>query len=84
MSFKLSIVNSKGDDMLEDPSKSSLRKFIRLLIGEAACQMNTAILFRSPSIIFKSVNSRQRAKHYAVPYLQGTTPEGHIVRSSYQ
>ena len=33
MSFKPSIVNSKGDDdMLKDFSKASLRKLIRLLI----------------------------------------------------
>ena len=32
MSFEPSIVNSKGDDMLKDSSKASLRKFIRLLI----------------------------------------------------
>lgn len=70
--------------MLKDPSKISLSMFIRLLIGEADCQMNTAMLFRSPNIISMSVKSRQRAKHYSVPYLQGTTPERHIVRTFYQ
>ena len=48
MSFKPSIVNSEGDDMLKDSPEASPKKFIRLLIGEPACQMNTAMLFRSP------------------------------------
>ena len=52
MSFKPSKVTPKGDEMLKVSSKVSPRKFIRLLIGEADCQMNTAMLFKSPSIIF--------------------------------
>lgn len=48
MFFKPSTVISKGDEMLKVSSKLSLRKFIRLLIGDAACQMKTAMLFKSP------------------------------------
>ena len=83
MSFKPSIVNSKGDDdMLIDFSKASLRKFIRLLIGDADCQMNTAMLFKSPIDHFHiSLIPMEESK---LPYQQGTTPEGHVMRNFYQ
>ena len=84
MFFKLPVVISKSDDKLKPSSKTSLAKFMRLLIGEAACQMKTAILFKSPSIILMSVVFHQGVKHYAVPYLQGTTPDYHLVRIFYQ
>ena len=53
MFFEPSIVNSKGDELLKVSSKLSLRKVIRLLIGEAACQMKTAMLFKSPDYNFQ-------------------------------
>ena len=84
MFFKLPVLNSKSDDMLKPSSKTLLAKFMRWLIGEAACQMKTAMLFKSPGIILMSVVFQGGVKHYAVPYLQGTTPDCHLVRISYQ
>lgn len=84
MFLRLPVLNSKSDDMLKSSSKTSLVKLIRWLIGEAACQMKTAMLFRSPGIVLISVGSHQGVKHYAVPYLQGTTPDCHLVRICYQ
>ncbi len=84
MFLKLPVVSSKSDDMLKPSSKPSLVKPIRWLIGEAACQMKTAMLFKSPGIILISVRFHQGVKHYAVPYLQGTTLDCHLVRISYQ
>ena len=52
MFFEPSILNSKGDEILKVSSKLSLRNFIRLLIGDAACQMKTAMLFKSPDYHF--------------------------------
>ena len=84
MFLRLPELNSKSDDMLESSSKSSLLKLIRWFIGEAACQMKTAMLFKSPGIIVRSVGFPQGVKQYAVPYLQGTTPDCHLVRIFYQ
>ena len=84
MFLEFPVVNSKSDDMLKPSSKTSLAKFIRWLIGEAACQMKTAILFKSPGIILVSVVFHEGVKYYAVPYLQGTTPDSHLVRICHQ
>ena len=66
--------------MLEPSSKASLLERIRWLMGEAACQMKTAMLFKSPGTILMSVLSQEAVQHYAVPYLQGTTPDFRLVR----
>ena len=66
MFLKLSEENSKRDDILKASSKTPCVDFMRWLIGEAACQMKTAILFKSPGIILISVEFRQGVKHHAV------------------
>ncbi len=84
MFLKLSVENSKSDDIFQASSKTPLVKLIRWLIGDAACQMKTAILFKSPGIILISAGSHRSIKYSAVPYLQDTTPGCHQMRISYQ